>query len=102
MIPRFFQYSTGSLSLARGKIHKERTGDTENFVRLAADRATLGRDDETCRGKYEKFMKYRKFLLHYVYRCGIVTYRNFKRGETEHETLYTSLPRRFGRHDLSG
>jgi hypothetical protein len=91
MIPRFFQYSTGSLSLARGKIHKEAAEDTENFVRPARKRAALGRGDESCRGKNKIFMKYRKFLLHYVYQCGIVLYRYFKkRGDTRDENFFTS------------
>ena len=103
MILWFFQYSTGSLSLARGKIHKEAAEDTENFVRTAAERTTLRRDDETCRRYCEKIMKYRKFLLHYVYQCGIVLYRYFKkRGDTRDENFFTSPAWWFGRHDLSG
>ena len=66
------KYSTGSISLTRGKIHKETFRDTENFVRTAAKRVTLGRGDERSRKKNKIFMKYRKFLLHYVYKYGIL------------------------------
>lgn len=59
----------------------------------AAKRTTLGRDDESRRGKYEKIMKYRKFLLHYVNECGILSYRNLKREETTDMNVFAqALP----------
>ena len=33
-------------------------------------------------------MKYRKFLLHYVNECGILSYRNFKREEMADMSIF--------------
>ena len=37
-------------------------------------------------------MKYRKFLLRYVYHCAILAYRNFKRGDSDMRIFSQALP----------